>query len=356
MSLRRSASIASLFAVLAWSPSGLARPPEQPRAAVTAAMTEESRKLFLNGVQAASESRWEAAHAMFLAARALHPHYTIDGNLGACELQMGRYRDAAENLARYVRELKKDATSTAEERAQAEAGYAKARAKVGAVVLQANVEHAAVLVDGVQVGRTPLADPLFVEPGKHAVAVEREGYITEEFTVDVAAGKEIASTVTLRKPVQSSPVSTPAPVDAAEAQAPVGPVEPRASSPKTALLIGGAATAGAAAVAGVVFTVVASATGNDAEELRDSVVRDHGAAACSRANAPAEACIDVKDAFDVHRRWTNAAFWSFVGAGAIGAGTLIYGLTAKPSKQEGRVVITPLVGANSVGISVAGAL
>ncbi|XXT19269.1 PEGA domain-containing protein [Sorangium sp. So ce429] len=316
-------------------------------------MTEESRKLFLNGVQAASESRWEAAHAMFLAARALHPHYTIDGNLGACELQMGRYRDAAENLARYVRELKKDATSTAEERAQAEAGYAKARAKVGAVVLQANVEHAAVLVDGVQVGRTPLADPLFVEPGTHTIAVEREGYVTEKLTVNAAAGGEFASEVKLRRPAERSPVLTPAPIEAAEAQAPVGPVESRASSPKTALLIGGAATAGAAAVAGVVFAVLSSTNAGDADEKEAALGAAGGPNACAAGRRAAD-CSALRGLEENAATFGNVSAWSFIGAGAVGVATAI--VWAVDSRTEGRARLhaSPMVGPHEGGIMLRG--
>ncbi|XXY17326.1 PEGA domain-containing protein [Sorangium sp. So ce216] len=309
-------------------------------------MTEESRKLYLNGVQAVSESRWEAAHAMFLAARALHPHYTIAGNLGDCELHLGRYREAAENLALYVRELKKDATSTAEERARGAAAYAEARAKVGAVVLQVNVERAAVLVDGVEMGKTPLVDPLFVEPGTHTVAVEHDGYVTEEFTVHVGAGGEIASVVTLRKPAASPPTSAPAP-------APVGGAELSGSGPRTAVLIGGAAAAGAAAVAGVVFTILAVTKSDEAETQRDALVRENGPGACSRSGAPA-ACSQLSDTDDAHIRSTNGAILSFAAAGAIGAGTAIYWLTTRPSEPQHRVRAMPVVGASGFGLSVSG--
>ncbi|WP_437325405.1 PEGA domain-containing protein [Sorangium sp. So ce381] len=311
-------------------------------------MTEESRKLYLNGVQAASESRWEAAHAMFLAARALHPHYTIDGNLGACQLQLGRYRDAAENLARYVRGLKQDATSTAEERIRGEAGYAKARAQVGALLVQANVERAAVLVDGVQVGRTPLPDPVFVEPGKHAVTVECEGYATDEFTVEAAAGGEITREVTLRKPAERSPVLAPAPAPATG-----GDEEQPGSGPRRALLIGGAATAGAAAIAGVVFAVLSSTNAEDADEKEASLGAMGGPNACAAGRSVAE-CSSLRRLEKNAATFGNVSAWSFIGAGVAGVTTAIVWAVDSRAEERATLRVSPVVGAQEGGIVVVG--
>ncbi|WP_437827792.1 PEGA domain-containing protein [Sorangium sp. So ce1153] len=282
---------------------------------------------------------------MFLAARALHPHYTIAGNLGDCELHLGRYRDAAENLARYVRELKKDATSTAEERAQGEAAYAAARAKVGAVVLQANVERAAVLVDGVQMGTTPMVDPLFVEPGTHTVEVEREGYVTEKFTVNVAAGGEIASVVRLRRPAENAPAPAPAPREH---------VEQRGSGPRTALLIGGAATTGAAAVAGVVFTVLANTNAADASEQEAALRATDGPSACAAGRHAAE-CSALRGLQENAATFGNVAAWSFIGAGVVGVTTAIVWAVGPRAESEAGFHASPMVGAQGGGLVVRGA-
>lgn len=316
-------------------------------------MTHQARKLFKEGVDAFAQDRWADARAAFLAALSLNPHYTIRGNLGASELKLGRYRDAAEHLASYVREMAEDTTSTAAERERGAAMYAEARTKVGTLVVRVDVDGARVFVDGTWRGMTPLADPLFVEPGTHTISLEHEGYETTKMTVQLGAGGEIKNRMELQRKSAGAP--PPKPLDTTMAP-PTHSAEQHAAGPRTALLIGGAATAGAAAVAGLVFTLVAAAKGSDAGELRDSIVREHGAAACSRPDAPSAACADLNDAFAVHRRWTNAAFWSFAGAGAIGAGTLIYGLSTKPSTRREGALVTPLVGANCVGISVAGVL
>ncbi|MGK3996869.1 PEGA domain-containing protein [Sorangium sp. So ce1024] len=319
-------------------------------------MTEESRKLFQNGVQAASESRWEAARALFLAARALHPHYTIDGNLGDCELHLGRYREAAEYLARYVRELRKDSTSTAEERARGEAAYAEARAKVGALVVRTNVDGARVLVDGTWRGVTPLADPVFVEPGAHTILVEHEDYTTKKITVQLGAGKQIDQRLELERrpagPPPQEPLAPMLPPPASSAEGHAG-AEERAGGPRKALLIGGAATAGAAAVAGVVFAVLSSTSAGDADEKEASLGASGGPNACAAGRRAAD-CSALRRLEENAATFGNVSAWSFIGAGVLGVTTAI--VWAVDSRAEGRAKFhaSPVVGAQEGGFMVRG--
>ncbi len=121
------------------------------------------------------------------------------------------------------------------------------------------------------------------------------------------------------------------------------------------MLIGGAATAGAAAVAGVVFTVLANANASDAGERRDALAGTN-AAPCPRTGGP-PACVKLREAYEARVHFTNAALFSFVGAGAIGVGSLVYGLVTRPSSRpQERVQFAPLIGASNVGLSVSGTL
>ncbi|XXY17321.1 PEGA domain-containing protein [Sorangium sp. So ce216] len=116
----------------------------------------------------------------------------------------------AERLATYVREMAADVKSTAAERQQGAAMYAEARAKVGTVVVRTDVEGALVFVDGTLRGMTPLADPLFVEPGVHTISVEREGYETQQVTMQLGAGALMENGLKLqRKPTGAPPPPEP---------------------------------------------------------------------------------------------------------------------------------------------------
>src|SRR5262249_49367711 len=115
-------------------------------------------------------------------------HYTIAGNLGDCELRLGLYRDAAEHLARYVREIEKDKTSTPQERKEGLARYAEARAKGGEVNLEVDVPGAEVYVDGKLAAPVPLEGPVFLEPGSHTFEARAEGLPSARATIEAKPG------------------------------------------------------------------------------------------------------------------------------------------------------------------------
>ncbi|WP_437645808.1 hypothetical protein [Sorangium sp. So ce362] len=280
-------------------------------------------------------------------------------NLGQVQLRLNKAASAAKYLAYGVRAVGPEIEP--ERLGRMLALLDAAKAQVGTVRVRVkNVADAEVFVDGERVPAEEVKHEIYLEPGPHLLVIRHAGYEDEHVRVLAAPASTETVTPELKPKAEEAPVASeaePAKLSKAPIVAPpAGSAEAHASGPRKAVLTGGAATAGAAAVAGVVFTVLAVTKGSDAEERRDSVVRNHGAGACSRADAPSAACAGLRDAFEVHQRWTNAAFWSFVGAGAASVGTLIYGFSTKPSRPHGRVLVTPLVGADSVGISVAGVL
>ncbi|WP_437711858.1 PEGA domain-containing protein [Sorangium sp. So ce448] len=343
--LRRGAPIASFVAVVCCAAPGRTQPGE----AETVAMTEQARKLFKEGVAAFKQSRWAEARAAFLTALALNGHYTILGNLAAAELKLGRYRDATAHLARCVREMEEDATSTAEERARGEAAYAEARAKVGALVLHTNVDGARVFVDSTWQGVMPLADPLFVEPGAHTISVEREDYETKKTTVQFGAG----GTLEHRMPMERRPAGTPAPKAPETTAAPAPALREGADDggPRPEVLIAGGAVAGAGVIAGVVLTALAVGRGGDADTQRETVVRDDGPAACA---VETPRCAVLRETLEGAADLKNAALWTFVGAGAVGLATGAYALWA-PRAPRPAVMAAPVVTAGGGALVIRGA-
>ncbi|WP_438018933.1 PEGA domain-containing protein [Sorangium sp. So ce315] len=334
-------------------PRGAAQPRAQgqPRLqrAPGEAMSDKARKLYLEGVAAAEKERWADAYASFVAAWALQKHYTIAGGMGTCELMLHRYRDAAEHLAIYVREIQKDATATAEECAAAEETYAQARAKVGTVIVSANVPGADVLVDGARVGTTPLEDPVFLEPGAHTITVQLAGYVPLEKRVDLAAGGEERSAFELARPPASAPL---APV--------AGPPERGVTGPDMRVIVAGGSVAAAGAIAGVVFTLVANGKASDARQQWNVVhAIDEGGVNCRTPDSgnPATQCKKLRSLIDDKDLFSNVALWSFIGGGAAALGTLGYYFfpissgAKEPERQQMRVLpsVTPGGGGLVVG-------
>jgi hypothetical protein len=103
----------------------------------------------------------------------------------------------------------------------------------------------------------------------------------------------------------------------------------------------------------VVLTILAVSKGSDADAQRDALAREN-APSCPAAGGVPE-CVTLRDTYTSHVHFKNAALLTLVGAGAVGLGTLTYGLSTRSSRADQRVVVEPLVGASNLGLSVTGA-
>ncbi|WP_437837496.1 tetratricopeptide repeat protein [Sorangium sp. So ce1153] len=123
---------------------------------------------------------------------------------------------------------------------------------------------------------------------------------------------------------------------------------------RTAVLIGGGAAAGLGLAAGAVCTMLANGRASDAARLKAELVNERdGSASCPGAD-PAR-CAQLKDATLAKVELSNAAFWSFVAGGAIGVGTLAYGIvTMRPAAPTPSIRLTPLLDRDTAGLSLAG--
>ncbi|WP_437579111.1 PEGA domain-containing protein [Sorangium sp. So ce887] len=316
--------------------------PAAPRAEAqeSDALTDRARQLFEDGVKAANAGKWADAHAAFLAAWGLKPHYQIASNLGVACLRVGKPRDAAEHLTRYLREAP---ATKVQERQRAEASLLEARAQVAAVTVEVAPGGAEVTVDGAIVGRAPLADPVFLDPGRHDVGAKLDGYTPQARPVDATAGG--TETVVLALQRLPAPDARRAGAERSVLPAPGVSLDGR----RTAVLVGGGVATGVGAAAGVLFTVLASNRAGDAEALRTTLLAGDRNQ-CTTRPAPA-ACTEQDQAVHESRLYSNVAFWSFAGAGTVGLGTLLYALVSGP---DARVQVTPTVGINDVGLSVGG--
>jgi TolB-like protein len=67
-------------------------------------------------------------------------------------------------------------------------GVEAAREPAG-IKLQSNVNGATVIMDGRELGTTPLAPIMDIVPGKHTLKVSKDGYMPWESTIDLSAGE-----------------------------------------------------------------------------------------------------------------------------------------------------------------------
>jgi hypothetical protein len=284
----------------------------QPAAKGINGDANEARDLIAQANRAMDSNEFESARTLFLKAWGLRQTYDVAAGLGQAELELGRYRDAAEHLDFCLREF--PPTENRDLEKEIRAGFERAKAHVGVLALTVDRTGAEVLVDGVQVGVTPLASTLFLEPGPHTIEARLNG-TTAAQRVDVALGQEQSLALRLaEEPPASSSALAPS----------TSPIVPHPWIPIT---LGAIALAGAGTWAG--FLIASNHDKDEVDRYRDQL----GGNACTQSATSAETCADARDAYDRERR--NGTI-SQVGlgvaalAGAAAAGYLLFA----PSEHE----------------------
>jgi hypothetical protein len=156
----------------------------QPKAAASASSDDVAR-IFAVGVRAAESGDWEKARQLFEAAWAGMRHAKIAMHLGRAELKTGRYPEAIEHLSYFLRVGKDFPESVRKEVTEM---LTQALAKVAKVTVRANIEGAELFVDGRSVGRAPLAEPVYVEPGRRTFEARVKGYAPKSVMESIKAG------------------------------------------------------------------------------------------------------------------------------------------------------------------------
>jgi tetratricopeptide (TPR) repeat protein len=161
--------------------------------------TEVARQRFREGVAHYDRQDYEKARLAFLQAYLLKPHQAVLLNLAQSELRAGRHAEAAENFAKYIRE-----NPTAPAMDHAKAGFEEARLRVTELDVQVDATAASVSVDGTDVGRSPLPNPIYLMPGRHSV-IARKGNASAEKVLDAIPGRHEYITLELREGYTPAP-------------------------------------------------------------------------------------------------------------------------------------------------------
>jgi hypothetical protein len=204
------------LALLALAP-GLAR--AEPHDPATPA-----RPTLQESLSGAARDAYEAATVLFNnrdAARALAKYreaYELSKdsrllfNMAVCERDLRAYAKMQELLVTYERDAGEGLLP--EQKAQIEAALAAIRNLVGTVTLAVRESGATVLLDGEPVGTTPLANGLLVDLGQHKLVLSKEGFETDERSIEIAGGSEATLAIALTPRVLPARLSVSAGRDA----------------------------------------------------------------------------------------------------------------------------------------------
>jgi hypothetical protein len=295
---------------LGFTPSMAARAlpgPDDER--VEGVLTEQAKQLYKDGVKETAQGNWDKGRDLFLAAFRLKPHFQIAFNLGQAELRSGQPLQAAEHLSLFLAEAPKIAPS---DRQIAWNMLQEAQQKIGTLEISADQPGAEIIVNGVFRGKTPLDRDVFVAPGKHVLEARLDGYqrLTQVATATAGASSQV--------------------------QLQLSKVAGKEGGVSKVVVIGGV-SAGVIAGLGAMLLVGSAVKAGERGPVQLSCSGD-----CDRYRA----------AEDARRGLSDAAFYTFVAAGLIGTGTLVYALVAPDFKPT--VKVSVLAGPGVAGVQATG--
>jgi hypothetical protein len=294
----------------------------------------------------ASKGDLEGALVAYKASLELDETCGAIANLGALELQLGKHRDAAEHLSLASQVCERDGQDPNLAKALVDR-LEQARAKVGTIKIHVGISNLKVWVDGREVDRLDLG-ATYVDPGSHAVSATSNGSTVDQKAVTVNAGAVVE--------VELGP-SAPAPTLPRTAfpssSQPETPTPPPTKS--LAVLVTGAALAATGVALGIGFTVAANDKYSQGIAARNALVAQSGPAACG-VQGNAVPCASLRGVWQDHDTFTDVAFWSFLAAGAVAAGTVTYAVwpASKEPQTPTTAQVTPLVTPNGGGLVIDG--
>jgi len=264
------------------------------------------RALFREGVAAFNAGKPEEAVKTLSEAWSIRQSYDVAAALAQAEIQLKRYRDAAEHLdfcLSHFAPVESEQTLR-----QIKNAFAEVKLHVGAFKIAVDHPGAEVRVDDKPVGTSPLGAVVFVDPGQHALEA-RLGADKVTQTVHVDPGEQAPVEMKFGAANIAPPTSSPSDHPAADTQRSIVPV-----------IVGGAAfIIGAGSAIG--FELAASSKDDTARSLRGRT----GPSGCAAGGGvSATDCGALHDALNARDRDHNWATAGIVLAGVAAIATPLY--------------------------------
>ena len=173
------ASLPLVLMLSAAAPAAAQGPTEATRA--------EAAQRYKRGHELYAEENFGAALVEFRKSYELTSEFRVLFNIGQVCFQMQDYVCALEAFERYLKEG--GPAVTAQRQQEVAADLEKLRSRVGQVRITASVDGAAVAVDEVARGTTPLAAPLPLNAGRHRISVTKLGKVPVTRIIELAGAE-----------------------------------------------------------------------------------------------------------------------------------------------------------------------
>ncbi len=171
------------------------------------AHVERARELYRRAVSQFDTGNLDTALQAFRESYELHPHSETEYNIACVLSRLGSYREA---IAVYEHYLSNDDAIHPSRRAQIDSELQRLRRSLGGVLVRVIPSGAIVMIDGEEVATSSEDRPIPVDPGRHLVQAQLEGY--EEGRAEVSIAPSETATVDLAlRPLPARIVITDAP-------------------------------------------------------------------------------------------------------------------------------------------------
>jgi hypothetical protein len=329
--IARRAALTLTFALASIPTAAWAQPSDADRAT--------ARVLAEQGHEALDKKDYATAADRFGRARQMFPAPTLSLGLAQAQVGLGQWVAAQELLNRILREGAPPGSPPAWAKAlvTARKELDALAPRIPSVII--NVKGAPssrVTIDGVPLPSAGLGVNRVVDPGRHAIHAEADGFTAADAAVTVAEGRVETVTLTLQPgpaaPHASPPVAPPPAAPLPATQSP--PAQPPASGGSLAKTLGfvGIGVGGAGILMGAIAGGIA--------------VVKHGSLATA---CPQSQCIGQQSAIDSYQLTGTITTAGFVAGGVLAATGVVLVLTAPKARPAGEARIAPFVGAGFAG-------
>ena len=206
-----SATSLVLVALLAQASSLTGGPQDKAKAK---GLLSEGSAIYKKGDYAGALEKFEAAYAAY-------PSPKLWFNIGQANRDLGRPVEAVEALEKFLVLAPDAAPDTLED---ARSSVAELQKKLGQLRIECETIGAEIRVDGKNVGRAPLAKPLWLTPGRHQVTGTYSGTAPVIEDVEIKTGSmasEVIKLIQIAAPAVVAPTLGSPPVQPPAQEAPI---------------------------------------------------------------------------------------------------------------------------------------
>jgi tetratricopeptide (TPR) repeat protein len=308
-----------------------------------------AKKHFEAGLELMQSEEFSAAAVEFEESERIYETKSAMLNLASCYKALRRYDEALAALSRLEQRFK---AALDQEMQQAVLELRSSiLSSTGTLVVEVESAGASVLIDGAEVGTSPLQGPVRLAPGEHRLEVIGEGMTPHRENVRLLSGQQQRRSVSLVPAPQTPAPTQGPPVPELPSPLPAPTTKPDAARSKPLLIASASSTAVTVAL-GIVAGVLWSAAGgkrDDYEAANAAYTALEPGSMTKEAESAAYAKLENQQ--EDAKQKNAAAVGLTVGAGALVAVSAVLWLAFGRSGSNERVPVTVSAAPGGLGLA-----